>query len=132
MKANTTITSGSVRDMRIWISVILRLGVILSASLILAGGILFVIQHPHETLSFSKFSGQPERLRSIDTILNEALQFRSRSVIQLGVLVLLATPLLRVIFSFIEFLINRDWIFVMVTAIVICALFYSILGNLLV
>jgi uncharacterized membrane protein len=114
--------------MRIWISLILRLGVILSSALILTGGVLFLIQHPNEIPSFKTFSGQPDRLKHIGIIFNEALQLRSRSVIQAGVLVLLSTPLLRVIFSFIEFLIHKDWIFVVITAIVLFVLLYSLSG----
>jgi uncharacterized membrane protein len=118
-----------VRDMRIWISRILRVGVLISAVLILTGGMLYLFQHPDEILSFKKFSSQPDRLRHIEIIFMEALQLRSRSVIQLGILVLLATPLLRVIFSFIEFLINKDWIYVVITGIVIGTLCYSLFIN---
>mgnify|MGYP003822555965 CR=1 FL=1 len=117
------------KDMRIWISLILRLGVLLSSVLIVTGGILFLIQHPNEVPSFRTFSGQPERLKHIGTVFKGVLQLRSRSVIQSGVIVLLSTPLLRVIFSFIEFLIHKDWIFVVITAIVLSGLFYSLLGN---
>jgi len=116
------------KDMRIWISLILRTGVLASALLLLIGGILFHFQHPGTVFSFKSFAGEPERLREVSAIFNEALQFRSRSVIQFGILVLIATPVLRVIFSFIEFLIHRDWVFVLITAIVISTLFYSLFG----
>jgi uncharacterized membrane protein len=116
------------KDMRKWISLILRTGVIASAILLLTGGILFAIQHPGTVFSFKSFAGEPERLREVGAIFSEALQFRSRSVMQLGILVLIATPVLRVIFSLIEFLIHRDWIFVLITAIVISTLFYSLFG----
>jgi uncharacterized membrane protein len=116
------------KDMRIWISIILRSGVMASASLLLIGGILFVLQHPDAVFSFKSFAGEPERLREAGAILNEALQFKSRAVIQLGILILIATPVLRVIFSFIEFLLHKDWIFVVITAIVITTLFYSLFG----
>ena len=114
--------------MRIWISIILRTGVLASASLLLIGGILFVFQHPDAVFSFRSFAGEPERLREVSSVFREALQFRSRSIIQLGILILIATPVLRVIFSFIEFLIHRDWVFVLITAIVITTLFYSLFG----
>lgn len=116
------------KKMRTWISLILRMGVLFSSALILTGGVLFLTQHPNEILSFKTFSGQPERLRNIATIFSEALQLRSRSVIQAGVLVLIATPILRVIFSFFEFLVHRDWIYVVITAIVLSGLLYSLLG----
>ena len=116
------------KDFGVWISLILRIGVLTSAAVIIIGGILFVIQHPNASFSFKSFTGEPARLRQADVIIKEAFQFRSRSVIQLGILILIATPVLRVIFSFIEFLIHKDWIFVIITAIVITTLFYSLFG----
>lgn len=115
------------RDMRTWISLILRMGVLFSSALILTGGVLFLIQHPNEILSFKTFSGQPERLRNLGTIFSEALQLRSRSVIQAGVLVLIATPILRVVFSLFEFLAHKDWIYVVITTIVLSGLLYSLI-----
>jgi len=116
------------KDFGIWISLILRIGVLTSALIIIIGGILFAIQHPDATFSFKSFAGEPARLRQVNVIIKEAFNLRSRSVIQLGILVLIATPVLRVIFSFIEFLIHRDWIFVLITAVVITTLFYSLFG----
>jgi uncharacterized membrane protein len=116
------------KDFGVWISRILRIGVLTSATVIILGGILFAIQHPDAVFSFKSFAGEPERLRNAGEIFREAHLLRSRSVIQLGILVLIATPVLRVIFSFIEFLIHRDCIYVLITAIVITTLFYSLFG----
>ena len=116
------------KDFGVWISRILRIGVLTSATVIILGGILFAIQHPDAVFSFKSFAGEPERLLNVSEIVREALQLRSRSVIQLGILVLIATPVLRVIFSFIEFFIHKDWIYVLITAIVITTLFYSLFG----
>jgi uncharacterized membrane protein len=116
------------KDMRLWISLILRTGVLTSAVLLMAGAILFAIQHPDAVFNFKSFTGEPDRLRNVEIIFREAFQFRSRSVLQLGILILIATPVLRVIFSFIDFLIHKDWIFVLITAIVVTTLFYSLFG----
>ena len=127
MSSNISGKEGN-KDMRIWISLILRTGVLVSALLLLAGGILFAFQHPGAVFSFKSFTGEPERLREAGSVFREALQFKSRSVIQMGILILIATPVLRVIFSFIEFLLHKDWIFVLITAVVITTLFYSLFG----
>lgn len=116
------------KDFVMWISYILRIGVFTSAAIIILGGILFAFQHPDAVFSFKSFAGEPERLRKVDIIIREAIRLRSRSVIQLGILILIATPVLRVIFSFIEFLIHKDWTFVIITAIVFTTLFYSLFG----
>jgi uncharacterized membrane protein len=114
------------KDMRIWISIILRTGVLVSGVLLLTGGILFAFQHPGAIFSFKSFAGEPERLREAESVFREALQFKSRSVIQMWILILIATPVMRVIFSFIEFLLHKDWVFVLITAVVITTLFYSL------
>ena len=56
MKVNMQ-NSEKKKDMRIWISLILRTGVILSAALLITGGILFLIQHPNTVFSYKTFAG---------------------------------------------------------------------------
>ena len=121
---NSNMDSG----LRRGIYLILRIGVIISALLILFGGLLFILRHTSEIPSFKTFSGQPERLRNVETIINEAVQLRGRSVIQLGILVLIITPVLRVIFSFIQFIIHRDWRYTCITALLMVILLYSLFG----
>ena len=113
-------------DIKIWISLILRAGVIVSATLLIAGGILFLFQHPNVVFSYKSFAGEPERLRVVSSVFQEALQLKSRSIIQLGIIILISTPVIRVIFSFLEFLFHKDWTYVLVTAIVMGTLFYSL------
>jgi len=43
--------------------------------------------------------------------------------------VLIATPIARVVFSLLAFLWQRDWTYVMVTAIVLGLLVYSLFGR---
>lgn len=105
---------------------LLRIGVFSSAILVLAGGILFFLQHPSETFSYSTFRSEPARLRQVQLIFREAFELRSRAVIQLGLIILIATPVARVVFSLIGFLIEKDWIYVGITLSVLAILFYSI------
>jgi uncharacterized membrane protein len=112
--------------MRFIMGTLLRAGVLIAAFLVILGGILFFIQHPSETYNFTSFKGEPDRLKHVGQILREALQFKSRAVIQLGLLVLIATPVARVIFSLIGFLFEKDWIYVAITSLVLCILCYSI------
>ncbi len=62
-------------------------------------------------------------------ILKEALNFKGRDIIQLGLLVLIATPVARVIFSLIGFLFEKDWIYVAITFIVLIILFICLFSN---
>lgn len=112
--------------MRFIMGTLLRAGVLISAVLVVLGGVLFFIQHPTETFNFTSFKGEPGRLKHVGEIFREALEFKSRSVIQLGLLILIATPVARVMFSLIGFLIEKDWIYVAITFLVLFILLYSI------
>jgi uncharacterized membrane protein len=111
--------------------ILLRAGVLSAATVVLAGGMLFFIQHPGELFDFGTFKGEPARLREIDVILRDAFSFRSRAVIQVGLLLLIATPVARVLFSLVGFIFERDWIYVLITFVVLAILFASMFGNFL-
>ena len=108
---------------------LLRFGVLAAASLVFLGGILFFIKYPREYFDYSTFKGEPPRFRQVHLIIREAFNFRGRDVIQLGILVLIATPVARVIFSLIGFLLEKDWIYVAITFIVLFILFISLFSN---
>ena len=108
---------------------LLRYGVVVAALLVIFGGVLFFIQHPGEYFDYSTFKGEPLRFRKVHLIIQEAFNFRGRDVIQLGLLVLVATPIARVIFSLVGFLFERDWIYVAITFIVLVILFISLFST---
>ncbi|HLO60842.1 MAG TPA: DUF1634 domain-containing protein [Bacteroidales bacterium] len=123
MREGNNLNDEKMRNAMGWL---LRIGVIISAILVLIGGILFFIQHPHETRNYSVFAGEPDRFRSVSLILDNAIHFKGRAVIQLGLLVLIATPVIRVFFSLLGFLIAKDWIYVVITLIVMIILLNSL------
>ena len=108
---------------------LLRVGVLAAAFFVVVGGILFFIQHPGEIFDYSTFKGEPARFRQVHLIIQEAFNFRGRPVIQLGLLLLIATPVARVIFSLISFLIEKDWVYVAITSIVLMILSFSLFGH---
>lgn len=110
-------------------SVLLRTGVVLSAMFVLAGGIVYLARHQMPVTNYRVFQGEPAELRTSPGILHEALALRGRGLIQLGLLILIATPIARVAFSVLTFLYQRDWTYVVVTLVVLGLLFYSLLGG---
>jgi uncharacterized membrane protein len=108
---------------------VLRTGVVLAAVVVLAGGVLFLSRHRVPVTNYRVFQGEPLELRSISGIFQEARGLRGRGLIQLGLLILIATPVARVAFSFFAFLYQRDWMYVLVTVLVLGLLFYSLLGG---
>jgi len=108
---------------------LLRIGVISSAVIVLVGGILYFFQHPYDHFDFRNFQGEPRRLRHVNTIIHEFIGFKSRAVIQAGILLLILTPIARVVFSFIGFIFERDWIYTAITLLVIIILTFSLLSG---
>ncbi len=108
---------------------LLQAGVILAAVFVLAGGVVYLAQHSTPVTNYRVFQGEPAELRTAPGILHEGLALRGRGLIQLGLLILIATPIARVAFSVLAFLYQRDWTYVVVTLVVLGLLFYSLLGG---
>ena len=108
---------------------LLRIGVTLSALIILAGGMIFLVRHGTEPASYRIFRGEPSDLRHVRGIVRTALALRGRGIIQLGLLLLIATPIARVAFSLFGFAEEKDWMYMAFTAIVLIILLYSLVGT---
>ena len=108
---------------------LLRLGVLLSAGVIVLGAAVYLVRHGTDLPQYGAFRGEPSELRSVWGILGDLLPVSGRGAIQFGVLLLMATPVMRVLASLVVFLWQRDWIYVPVTLLVLCLLAYSILAT---
>lgn len=118
------------RKMERYIAVILQAGVSLAALCVLAGGTIYLYRYGLSTPDYRVFRGEPSDLRAAAGIVADAAALRSRGIIQLGLLVLIATPVLRVCFSLVAFLLQRDRLYVLVTLIVLAVLLASLSGVL--
>ncbi|HJV65219.1 MAG TPA: DUF1634 domain-containing protein [Geomonas sp.] len=107
---------------------LLRSGVLLAGVVVLAGGILFLYRYGLTFPDYRVFRGEPSDLRSLTGIAGEVAGFHSRGIIQLGLLILIATPVSRVAFSIMMFLEQRDRLYVMITTFVLGLLLYSMFG----
>ena len=105
----------------------LQIGVMLAAAVVLLGGILYLRQETGPRPDYSHFTGVAERFRSPTEIVINAFHGKARSIIQLGLLLLIATPIARVIFAAAGFLLERDYLYVCVSMIVLAVLLYSLL-----
>ena len=111
------------------LSTLLRTGVLLSALVVLAGGICFLSQHGPDRADYHAFHPGPPAYRSIRGIVQVAATGDCRGIIQLGLLLLIATPIARVAFSLVAFGLERDWKYVGLTATVLVILIYSLAGE---
>lgn len=111
------------------VGVLLRTGVILAAAVVLIGAVLYLARHGHEIPNYTSFHGEPESLKSPVEIFQGVLHLSARAIIQLGLLLLIATPVARVLFSAIAFAIERDRMYVIITLVVLVILLLSLLGT---
>ena len=116
------------QKVEIIISNILRAGVILSAAIALIGGIFYLASYGFIVPDYRVFRGEPSDLRSVHGIFRDVIALRSRGVIQLGLLILIATPVARVAFSVIAFVRQRDLLYVIITLFVLTVLIVSLAG----
>lgn len=114
------------RQMRFALGIVLRGGVLLAAAVVFLGGVVYLGHHASGHPAYRQFEGEPRDLRGIAAIVRGALEFNGRSVIQLGVLLLIATPITRVVFSAVEFALERNWRYVVITGIVLVLLTYGL------
>jgi uncharacterized membrane protein len=106
---------------------LLRLGVVLAAAVVLAGGTVFLARHGTEPPPYHVFRGEPTDLRSVGGIVGDVFNARGRGLIQFGLLLLIATPVARVVLSALIFAAERDKRYVVFTLVVLAVLIYSLL-----
>lgn len=105
---------------------LLRLGMYLAGTVILLGGIMFLYAHANERPDYHRFQQLPASLRSPMAIVRTAFHGDPMSVMQLGMILLIATPITRVAFSVAAFAVRKDRLYVVISTIVLCVLLYSL------
>jgi uncharacterized membrane protein len=111
------------------LSTLLRVGVLLAAAVILLGAIVYLARHGRDQADFGTFHPQRPELRAISGVLREARSFDGAALIQLGMLLLIATPIARVASSVYAFARQRDRKYVVITLAVLGILSYGLLGS---
>ncbi len=119
------------RDRRIEIILgnLLRTGVLISAAVVLLGASIYLTRHAHEPADYRVFRGEPSEYSTIPGVIQSVMNGRGQGIIQLGLLLLIATPIARVALSVVGFAIERDRMYVAFTLIVLAILLYSLLGS---
>jgi uncharacterized membrane protein len=108
---------------------LLRAGVSLAAAVVALGGIIFLVRHGRAVPQYARFVEEPFELRTISGITRGTASFHGRNIIQLGLLILIATPVARVTFSVVAFALERDRLYVVITLIVLAVLLFSLAGG---
>lgn len=122
--------ASAAHPMEIWISYVLRIGVLLAGAIILVGLALFVVEGPsgteprslHAVLSGGALTVHPS------AIVHGVTSGNPIAIIHLGVLALILTPMMRVAMTVILFSAQREWLFVAITTTVLAILVMGLIG----
>jgi len=108
---------------------LLRIGVIVATIVAVIGGVLLLAQRGLAPASGHVFAGEPPELRSVGGIVRGAVALHPDAIVQLGLVLLIATPVARVAMSLVAFILQRDRVYVIVTTIVLALLIFSLTGG---
>jgi uncharacterized membrane protein len=117
------------RDMQAVIGWILRIGVFVSMAIVTVGGVFFIIRHGFSSPDYSIFKGIPTFISSPRRIFEAVVSLHGQAIIQLGIVLLIATPVIRVVFAIIGFLMEKDYLYTLISAIVLLIILFSMLSG---
>lgn len=115
---NNKATTDEMNRIELIIGKILRIGVIISATIMIIGLAIFLI---------TGHSGYPGNSHPTNflTIFKGIMQLKSYAIMMLGIFCLILTPVLRVIVSIYSFYKENDWLYVWITLFVLVVLIIS-------
>ena len=117
------------KDIQVIIGWILRGGVAVSMILVFIGGVFFVYRHGYSMPDYKTFKGIPFFVQNIGGILNGVIMLKGQAIIQLGIILLIATPVIRVAFSAVGFLMEKDYLYTVITLIVLLIILASMISG---
>lgn len=113
-------------DLEKRIGQLLRFGVLLSSMVVLAGGIAYLVRHGSQVPSYHHFTPEPEKMRRPIPMWQAILQGEGRPLIAFGLLLLILTPIARILFSIIGYLLEKDYLYVVITAFVLIVILWNL------
>jgi uncharacterized membrane protein len=116
------------RQVELMISNLLRVGVVLSLVIVLFGTVVSFVHNPEylSKPSLERVAGTNAQFpHTLADVLDGLRRFRGKAIVMLGLLVLIATPVLRVAVSIVGFAYERDRRYVVITSIVLALLIVS-------
>lgn len=107
------------------LNMVLRIGLFLAISVVFCGGVIFLWKNGTEIIDYHIFDGEPISLKGPVNVFNAALPDRLLAVIQLGIMILIATPVVRVMTCLIAFAAERDILYVLLSFFVLAVLLFA-------
>jgi uncharacterized membrane protein len=117
------------KDMQAIIGWILRIGVSASMIIVFIGGVFFVYRHGHSIPDYKDFKGVPYFIHNTGGILEGVRNLKGQAIIQLGIILLIATPVIRVAFSAVGFIIEKDYLYMAISILVLLIILASMISG---
>lgn len=119
------------QDIEQFIGMQLRYGVVIASVIVFIGGLLYLYQSGEMHMPpYHKFLGEQNGFTSLGEIFTGLHNLEAKGIIQFGVVVLIATPILRIAFSLVGFVLEKDKLYICITLIVLSVMMVSIFGGL--
>lgn len=118
------------RDIQIILGTLLRAGVVISMSIVLVGGIIFLIHNEGVITDYKVFKAELAQFSSIAAIFKGIPTFSGDAIVQFGILMLIFTPIARIIFAIVSFFIEKDYLYVLIGFIILGIITISLSGGL--
>jgi uncharacterized membrane protein len=113
------------RSIEVILGNLLKIGVLAAGSVVIIGAVLFLVRHGLETPSYHIFKPDSFNFSDFSNLFRGIIAFHSVSIMELGILILITTPVLRVFFSVFAFVYEKDYMYVAFTVIVLFVLIFS-------
>jgi len=104
---------------------LLRVGVVFASTVVLAGGVFYLQDHRGERANYATFVAHPLSLRHPAALMAGLAHGQANAIVQMGILLLIATPIARVVFAAVAFSIERDRLYVAISLTVLAVLLYG-------
>ena len=125
----TTVSDRRVRQVELIISTLLRVGVVTSLILVSIGLVVMFLQHPQALVSSDQLqlltSPHAEFPHTIADVFHGMSTWQGEAIIAVGLLTLIATPVMRVAVAIVAFIFQGDRIFTAITTVVLFLLLLS-------
>ncbi len=118
------------KDIQIILGTLLRVGVISSMSVVFVGGLIYLVGNHKGIVDYGEFDAGKSGLSSVQAIFRGLWHMDGAAIIQFGTLLLIFTPILRVVFSVFSFLIEKDYLYVLIGLFVLCVILFSLSNKL--
>jgi uncharacterized membrane protein len=93
---------------------LLQVGVLVAGALMLIGGVYYLAGHGTQTPNYRTF--------------HAVVPERGERIMWAAVVLMIATPVLRVVFAVVAFALERDWLYTGISLIVLSLLAYGLFG----